>query len=259
MKVFGSFLLALTLALPAAAGEVYIPFLAADAPGTDSGRSTFPTVTLYNLGGVHRRYVVRFTPAGEDGTQVRELVATELLAPQGSRQEDCCGRQSGLLVVSGAPQIAVGARLGLLFNQPGPNGLLTRLPVLTARDALRPGTTAVLHGLQGTANAGTLSSLGILNLGTATARCVVAIGIFEQFFPELGQVLVPPLSVAAFPDVFLRLRGPSGPLGFETRTRVRCDQPFYPFGVNFSGIPAPQNNLPWVEFVPPSVQLGNVP
>ena len=259
MKAFGSFLLALTLALPAAAGEVYIPFLAADAPGTDSGRSTGPTVNLHNLGAVHRRYAVRFTPAGEDGTQVRELVATDLLEPGGSRPESCCNRESGLLVVSGAPQIAVGAHLSLFFNQPGPNGLLTRLPVLTARDALRPGTTAVLHGLQGTANGSTLSSLGILNLGTATAECAVAIGIFEQFFPELGQVLVPPLSVAAFPDIFSRLRGPNGPTGFGTRTRVRCDQPFYPFGVNFFGVPAPQNNLPWVELVTPSVQLGNAP
>lgn len=259
MKVFGSFLLTLTLALPAAAGEVYIPFLAADAPGTDSGRSTMPRVTLHNLGGVHRRYVVRLTPAGEDGRQVRELVATELLEPGGSRQPGCCNRGSGVLVVSGAPQIAVGARLDLLFNQPPPHHLLTRLPVLTARDALRPGTTVVLHGLQGTSVGSILSSLGILNLGTATASCAVEIGIFEHFFPELGQVLVPPLSVAAFPDVFSRLRGPKGPGSFETRTRVRCDQPFYPFGVNFVSFPTPQSGLPWVEFVPPSLQLGNAP
>jgi hypothetical protein len=259
MKTLGSFLLALTLALPAAAGEVYIPFLAADAPGTDSGRSTSSMVALYNLGGVHRRYVVRFTPAGEDGRQVRELVATELLEPQGSRQESCCNRGSGLLVVSGAPQIAVGARLGLTFNQPPPNGLLTRMPVLTARDALRPGTTAVLHGLQGTSVGSIVSSLGILNLGTATAECAVEIGIFEHFYPELRQVLVPPLSVAAFPDVFSRLRGPKGPGSFETRTRVRCDQPFYPFGVNFVGDFGPFSGLPWMEFVPPSVQLGNAP
>jgi hypothetical protein len=89
----------------------------------------------------------------------------------------------------------------------------------------------------------------------------VDIGVLSHHFPELREVDVPPLSVAAFPDVFLPLRGPSGPVPFLARTRVSCDQPFYPFGVNFVGDPGGPfpGPLPWVEQVPPSVRLGTAP
>jgi hypothetical protein len=261
MRSFRLLLLGLLAALPAAAGEAYIPFLAADQPGVDSGRSTRPIVELHNLGGVTRRYSVRLTPPGDDGTKVRELVASGLLPAGESVQVPCCERESGLLVVSGAPQIAVGARLGFEFDQPPPNELLTRMPVVTARDALPAGSTAVLQGLVTANSDAKRSSFGILNFGREAAVCSIdtGTGFFAKFFFDLAEVVVPPLSVAAFPDLFSRIRGAKGAPDLEARMRVACDQPFYPFGVNFLGFNPFYFGLPWIEHVPPSVQLGNAP
>lgn len=258
MKSLVMMLLCLALTMPAVAGEVYIPFLAADDPPDDSGRSTVPSVEVYNLGGVARRYTVRVVGAGEDGGAGGELVATAVLAPGATAVVPCCTRASGLLVVSGAPQIAAGGRLALTFTGgPAPNVLVARLPALTLRDALRPGTTAVLQTLQGTQSGSRRSSLGILNLGTAEATCAVKLGIFEDRFPELFELTVPPRSLAAFPDVFSRLRGVHAPVFIDVRTLVVCDRPFYPFAVNFVGDFDVVSGLPWVELVPPSVQLAN--
>jgi hypothetical protein len=256
--LLGLLVLLLAAAAPASAAEAYVPFLAVDAPGSDSGRSTSPTVELFNLGGKTRSFTVRLTPAGADGRRVREPVAEGSLLPAAFAVAACCTRQSGLLVASGAPQVAIGARLGLTFNRPPPNSVLARLPVLTARDALRPGTTGVLQTLQGT-NSGTVrASLGIVNLGRGRATCRVDIGDFQDHFPELFEdVVVPPLSLVAFPDVFRNLRGASGPASVSMRTQVRCDQPFYPFGINFVGdLALAPTLLPWVEVVTPSVPLG---
>ena len=264
MRIYGLLWLGLLCALPAVAGEVYIPFVAADAPFTDSGRSTTPTVDLYNLGAASRRYSVLFTPAGEDGTRVRELVGASLLTPGNSTGESCCARESGLLVVTGAPQIAVSARLGLIYEGPLATNLLTRLPALTARDGLRAGSAGVLVGLQGERSDAARSSLGILNLERSPATCSVSIGILDERFPELVEFVVPPLSVAAFPDIFARLRGVHAPASFETRTRATCNRLFYPFGINFVGYlqqvgDTVQVGVRWLEFVTPSVPIASAP
>jgi hypothetical protein len=260
MRVYTLLGLGLLWALPALPGELYIPFVAPTAPGAEGGRTATPVLDLQNLGRVTRRYAVLFTPAGADGGRERELVGARSLAAGESSAESCCAVASGLLVVTGAPQIAASARLGLVFDGPAPNALFTRLPVLTVREGVRPRSFAVLRGLRGAAFDHVRSSLGILNLERLPATCSVNIGILDLRFPELTQFVVPPLSVAAFPDVFEILRGPSGPAFFETRTRVSCDRLFYPFGINYVGDDELLDFvLPVLEFVTPSVPIENAP
>jgi hypothetical protein len=167
-----------------------------------------------------------------------------------------------VLVVTGAPQIAVGAGIDETFLRvPAPNEVRGRLPVLTAPDALPAGARAVLSSLVSDPVGQWTNSLGILNLGGTTAHCSVA-GIRHLFwtFPELDAIDVPPGSVAAFPDVLAVLRGPRVPVVTAFNPVVTCDQPFYPFAIVYGGnfntfLPS----LPWIEVVPPSVRLAGAP
>jgi hypothetical protein len=256
MKALRWLLLGVWIALPATAGQAYIPFVAADPPGFDSGRSTIPDLELSNLGGLARRYSVRFVPAGENGLAGGELVQTDALAPGSFADVSCCDRGSGVLVVSGAPQIAVGARLDEMFNHAQPNGILTRLPVITARDAVPAGGRALLQALVWARNLEVTSSLGILNLGRGTARCSVSgfAGAADRFSDLLGFTVAPG-SIAAFPDVIGQRLAPQSFTGYSARPIATCDQPFYPFAINYYL----GGGLPFVEVVTPAVMLGNAP
>ena len=245
------------IALPALAGEAFVPFVTSDPGGVDSGRSTGAGLELYNRGSVARHYTVRFVPAGAAGPAAGVLVEAGTLAPGSFASVSCCesGRISGVLVVSGAPQIAVAADLFEMFNHPGPNGVLARLPVLTAQDAVPAGGSALLQRLTWASNGVVTSSLGIFNLGSRPARCAVSgFGDSAASFSDLRSFVVPAGSTAAFPDVLGQRIGTQGFTSFTVRPAVTCDQPFYPFAVQYAGNVG--GILPSVEVVPPSVMLG---
>jgi len=248
-------LLGALIALPARAGQAYIPFVTTDPAGFDSGRSPIPGVVLYNLGSVARRYSVRFVPAGAIGLEGGELVQADTLAPRSFAGVSCCDRRSGVLVVSGAPQIAVSAELDELFNHPQPNGILTRLPVLTTRDAVPAHGSALLQSLTWSQNGGVTSSLGILNFGHRPAHCAVSgFVLAPERFSELLGLIVAVGSTAALPDVLGQRIGSLGFSSYTAKPSVTCDQPFYPFAINYYG-----GSLPFIEIVSPSVVLGNAP
>jgi len=252
----------LPLGAPAVAGPAYVPFVAPEAPGPFANRSTVPSLELYNLGGEPRRYAIRFVPAGEDGSKGGEAVAAGRLKLGQRITVSCCAGESGVLIVTGAPQIAVGAHIDETFlRRTVPNEVRGRLPVLTARDALPAGTRAVLASLISDPLGEWTNSLGILNLGSASAHCsVTGLGHGIFIFPELDAIDIPPASVAAFPDILSRLRGPSVPVVITFNPLVTCDQPFYPFAILYGGnFNTFRPTLPWMEFVPPSVRLADAP
>lgn len=249
------------LGAPAMAGPAYVPFVAPEAPGPFTARSTVPSLELYNLGGQPRRYAVSFVAAGEDGRGGGEPVNARSLKPATAATVSCCAGESGVLIVTGAPQIALGAGIEETFlRQPAPNEVRGRLPVLTARDALPAGTRAVLQSLTSDPVGIWTNSLGILNLGSAVAHCsVTGLGHGIFIFPELAAIDIPSASVAAFPDILSRLRGPIVPVTVFNPL-VTCDQPFYPFAIVYGGnFNTFMPTLPWVEFVPPSVRLADAP
>jgi hypothetical protein len=243
------------IALPARAGQAYIPFVASDPPGFDSGRSTTPSLYLYNLGSVARRYSVRFVPAGAIGLEGGELVQADILAPQTFVTVSCCSRQSGVLVVSGAPQIAVSAELFEIIDRPS-HAILTRLPVFTARDALPAHGSALLQAIGWTANGLLTSSLGILNFGSHPAHCSVGGFVDEpERFSDLRNLVVAANSTTALADVIGQRIASLGTFAsYSARPTVTCDQPFYPFAINYEG-----GSLPDIEVVLPAVVLGNAP
>jgi hypothetical protein len=253
------------IALPSLAGEAYIPFVTQNLPGVDPSRSTTVHVEIYNQGTVSRRYAVSFVRAGEDGSHGGTFLRTDAQTPGTARTLSCCDGESGMLIVSGAPQIAFTAHLDEVFDQPAPNTVSLRLPLITAREALPAGSHASLQKLVWQFGDSVTTSLGILNLGHHPAHCTVSGIDFPQQFPELQSIDVPPVSVAALPSV---LHAPVIPglassliTVFEQRPTFTCDQPFYPFALVYRGLLGSSlpGGLPWVEFVPPTVPLGTVP
>jgi hypothetical protein len=245
------------IALPVLAGEAFVPFVTSDPDGIDSGRSTGADIELCNRGSVTRHYTVRFVPAGATGPAAGVLVQAGTLDPGSFARVSCCesGKASGVLVVSGAPQIAVAADLLELFNHPEPNGVLARLPVLTAQDAVPAGGSALLQQLTWASNGVVTSSLGIFNLGSRPAHCSVSgFGDTAASFSDLRSFLVPAGSTAAFPDVLGQRIGTQGFTSFTVRPAATCDQPFYPFAVQYAG--DVEGLLPGIKVVPPSVMLG---
>jgi hypothetical protein len=257
-------LLEALIVLPALAGPAYIPFVTTDPVGQDSGRSPAPSVELYNTGSVARRYSVRFVPAGTPGTPgtpggiggtAGELVQEDTLAPHTFAAVSCCDERSGVLVVSGAPQIAVSAGLSVMFNHPPPNAVFTRLPVLTSQNAVPARGSVLLETLAWAANGGVTSSLGILNFGSRLAHCSVT-GFVDapERFTDLQDLLVQAGSSGALPDVLGQRIGSLDFSSYAARPTVTCDQPFYPFAIDYNS-----GSLPSIIVVPPSVLLGNAP
>jgi hypothetical protein len=245
---------ALLLARPALAAEAFVPFVAPEPPGFGAGRSIAVSFEVVNLGAVPRLGSVHFVASGEDGTAGGTDLLTLRMAPGRSFLRTCCQDTSGLLVFSGAPQLAVEVSLTETFGQPPPNALAQRLPLVTAGDALPAGSRGILPTLRGDGAGVGLSSFGILNLGHQPAHCSVS--GFPPYVQQLFQaVVIPPVSVAAYPDLFGR---PT--LGAQGTPVVTCDQPFYPFAIVYAGLLGSSFSfiLPTVDFVPPVVTLGNL-
>jgi hypothetical protein len=244
------------VALPALAGTAYVPFVAAEPSGT-SGRATAIDFDLINLGTVQRVGTVRFVAAGENGDTGGTSLFNLHLEPFRNFPRTCCDDASGLLILSGAPQIAYTVTLRETFTgQPTPNEVDRQLPVVTAEDAFPAGTQARFLTIAGDGAGVNVSSLGILNLGHQTAHCTVDgfPPVVEQFF--FNGVTIPPVSVAAYPDLLGR---PT--LGISGAPLVRCDQPFYPFVIGYSGALGNVYSLqlPSIDLLTPVKPLGTVP
>jgi hypothetical protein len=252
MRSLRLLLFGLLIAVPALAGTAYVPFVAATRPTTGGTQVNFD---LTNLGTVPRLGTVHFVAAGENGNAGGTDLLSLRLDPGKIYPRTCCGNASGLLILSGAPQIAYNVYLEEVFAPVPPTSVSLRLPLISGKDAVPAGSQATLLRLSGDGAGVVVSSFGILNLGHQAARCSV-VGFPPYVQAQLQDIVIPPVSVAAYPDIFGR---PT--LGAQGSPTVTCDQPFYPFALIYRGVPgSPLSlNLPWVEFVPPAVPLGTVP
>src|ERR1043165_6060502 len=108
-RILSALLLTGLLAAPLTAGELLIPLAAGSAP---DGTAYSTRVWVTNTGGVSRRLSYTFIAPGVDGTKVAvsgsfavppgDTVLAKNLAPAG---------KSGMLLVSGAPQLSITPRL----------------------------------------------------------------------------------------------------------------------------------------------------
>lgn len=220
-RILSSLLLAAACAAPLAAGEILIPL----TTGVAADGTVYSTrVWVSNTGATSRRWTSTFIAPGADGTRAAEgrsitvnpgatVLATNL-APSG---------QSGMLLVSGAPQLLTTARLEAI----GSDGRLRAavvVPLVSGRQLAAGHGTLHLHGLSNK-QGGLITDLQVINAARQAAQCTV--DAFRDDGSRLGSTqryTLPPRSVRVI-ERALALFGATNV--DEARFAVSCDQGFY--------------------------------
>ncbi len=213
--------LALLAPLAAHAGEVLVP-LAANQTIDGSNYSTRLWIT--NQGGTARFFTTRFIAAETNGTQAPEsnkisvapgaTVVLTNIAPLG---------KPGMLRVTGAPQLAISARLEAV-DPTGRALASTALPIVDGAALADSGGRIVLSGGSRRAD-GSRTDLYLLNAANAAASCTI--DTFRgngQRIGERATVSVLPLGLRAWEDAFGLYALTSVA---DARFVVSCNQPFF--------------------------------
>lgn len=216
-------LLAAALAAPLSAGDLLLPL----AGGTSPDGTTYSTrVWVTNTGASARRVTSTFVAAGADGTRAATGPAVSVspgatvlatgLSPKG---------QSGILLLSGAPQLLVTARLEATARD-GSLRAAAAGPVVSGHQLAAAGAVLQLHGLS-QKPVGLSSDLHVVNAGTKAAQC--GIDAFRFDGTRIGQtatITVPPLSARVFEKALAILGATDID---EARFAVTCNQAFYTY------------------------------
>ncbi len=228
-------------AQPAVAGEVVIPVLRGAGLQNDLGVTVEPSARITNLGGVARRVAARFVAAGMDGTKSGVALLSRTLPPSGLAQADDAVAAPGLIVVSGAPQMTVNGQMAVGWGSHVQVSGFTVLPALRASDGARPGQSVIVPGILwlrfvaggGVGSGGAVGDLGVVNLARTGARCTIEVADEPGLFPDPIVLEVPPLSLAALPDLIGARVGADARNLIVVSPRVRCDRQFYAFAIDF--------------------------
>ncbi|MBV8202826.1 MAG: hypothetical protein JOZ15_19595, partial [Acidobacteria bacterium] len=232
--------------LPAAAraGNVFVPFASQLAIG---GATYSTTLLVTNPDQAPRHFATLFIPQGTDGTAQNAGGGTITVPPSATATLTglAPAGQSGLLELSGAQQLVVGARLEVTDANGNLLGAAT-VPAISQASALAAGSFVELLGLQRSAG-GTITDFSLINVDGSAAQCTVA-----AFAPD-GHALAPPavlsllpLSRRDFSDV-LAILG-AGVIA-DARIVATCDHTFSAFALVY------QPGGAAIQFVGPSPAL----
>lgn len=226
MTVFG--LAGLGLATPALADTVYVP-LATDV--VIDGIRYQTQVTFTNQSDASRRATYYFIPAGSNGTErpsggeqrtTVDVAAQSTVVVTGVTD---AVEQTGVLEISGAEQILIGAKL----VPAGGDAIGANVPVVSSQTAVAANRTIYLNELDRAGEV--LTDFNIFNVGKTQASCVAAATAANGTPLSANTTLtVRPLSLLRFPDV-LQILGQTTADG--ARISISCDQPFFPYALSF--------------------------
>lgn len=208
------------VSVPAWAGAVYVPVT---QPTWYDGSLHSTEVWVSNPGSAQRGFSTHFIPASTDGTHSG---GTEIPVPaQRTFLLSNVGATSGLLEVRSGQEMSVEAQLVNI----SPSGIQTRtsVPVISSTNTVAAGKPAYLIGLERDPGRGTVSNLGVVNLGTQGAQCEL----------KLHRVDGTPIGSTVTLSFFaLSLRQFDDALGAvgeqkiaDARVQVTCNQPFFVF------------------------------
>jgi hypothetical protein len=210
----------------ALAGTVFVPL----ASQLSLGGATYSTTVLVtNPDQAARHFSTLFIPQGTDGTAQRAGASTITVPPSATATLTGVAPtgQSGLLEISGAQQLVVGARLEVTDAAGAMLGVAA-IPAVSQDNALAAAAFMELQGLQRSAG-GMITDFSLINLDGSAAQCTVA-----AFAPD-GHGLAPPallsllpLSRRDFSDV-LAILG-AGVIA-DARIVATCDHTFYGFAL----------------------------
>jgi hypothetical protein len=218
-----------TSLVPAFAGTVYVPV----APPQKIGDVLYRTqVAVGNPGGAARQLTTSFIASGRDGTQAGTKPATVTVPAHGTLvlTNLTPGGRDGMLEISGAPELAVSARLEAV-SRAGRILSSTSLPVVGSDHVVPGGATAQLQGI-GRFTAGVRHRFGLINLGLEETACTAT--AYQASGNPVGKPVgftVPALSHSAVATPLVAFG--SG-LFREVRVEVSCDSSFYVYAMQLS-------------------------
>ena len=218
-----------TSLVPAFAGTVYVPV----APPQKIGDVIYRTqVVVGNPGDEARQLTTSFIASDRDGTQAGTAPATATVPAHGTLVLTNLARngRDGMLEISGAPELAVSARLEAV-SRSGRILSSTSLPVVGSDHVVAAGATAQLQGI-GRPTAGVRHRFGLINLGLEEAVCTAtAYRAAGTPVGKPGQFTVPALSHSAVTTPLVAIG--SG-LFTEARIEVSCNSAFYVYALQLS-------------------------
>ncbi|MEA2691721.1 MAG: hypothetical protein QOJ16_1108 [Acidobacteriota bacterium] len=222
-RLLSVLLLAAALAAPLRAGDLLLPLAGGSAP---DGTTYVTRVWITNTGASARRLTSSFIAPGADGTRAAAggsiavpagaTVLATGLAPAG---------QSGMLLVSGAPQLLLSTRLEAV----GRDGALRAAaagPVVGGHQLAAGRATLHLHGLS-QKQAGLTTDLHLINASRQPTQCALDAFRFDgsRIAPTVSLTLLP-LSLRVFEKALATLGAADID---EARFTVSCDQAFYAY------------------------------
>lgn len=212
---------ALASASSAYAGAVYVPVT---SPNWADGSLHSTEVWVANPSGSQRAFSTAFRAASTDGSHGSSSPDIPVPARRTFLLSNV-GNSAGLLEVRSSQEMSIQSRLVNI----SPAGLqtTTTVPVISSVNTIAAGKTAYLVGLERDSGRGTLTNLGIVNLGSQGAQCEVK--LYRVDGSQIGSTVTLsffPLSLRQFDDAL-------GVLGeqkiTDARVQVSCNQPFFAF------------------------------
>jgi hypothetical protein len=219
----------LAAALPASAGNLYIPLLDRDGVGSSHQRTE---LWIANPASQPHSFKPTFLPTGASGTPLSGT-GTGAMVLNGHTSKLIgltAPGQLGLLEIAADTDVQVEARLA---NSVGTGAsTYTQVPVITSANVVPAGSKANLLGLS-RSSGGVYTDLGVVNLSTqATTTCSVS--VFHADGSQIAgtaTITVEALSMRHFGDA-LGLLGETDVV--DARAQVTCDQTFYPYAAVFN-------------------------
>jgi hypothetical protein len=233
------------LPAPALAGNVFVP-LASQV--SIAGATYATTVLISNPDQAPRHFATLFIQQGIDGTTQKAGSGNITVPPSATTTLTgvAPAGQSGLLEVSGAQQLVVGARLEVIDAGGNMLGAAT-IPAISQDSALAAGAVMELQGLQRSAG-GMITDFSLVNLDGSAAQCTVA-----AFAPD-GHALAPPATLSLLPLSRRDFADALAILGAEVIADARivatCDHVFFAFAIVY------QPGGAAIQFVGPSPVLN---
>lgn len=221
----------LAMALPAAAGNLYIPLLDRDGANASHQRTE---VWIANPASQPHNFKPVFLPTGASGVALSGTgtAATVLSGRTGKLIGVTSPGQFGLLEIAADTDIQVEARLANTLG--AGSSSYTEVPVITSANVLPAGAKANLLGLS-RSSGGFYTDLGVVNLDRqGTATC--AVSVFRADGTQIAgtaTITVEALSMRHFGDA-LGLLGETDVL--DARAQVTCDKTFYPYAAVFNPV-----------------------
>lgn len=228
------------VAVPAAAGTLYVPMLSPELP---AGGSYKLRVWLTNSGSSPASVQILGLQGAGDGTKGRGKPETRVV-PAGSTLVLFLEAKHGLLEIQAPDSVAVNAELRNTAL-PGPREVFGSVPVIGSGNLAKAGETLLLQGLR-RSTAGVSTHVGLVNLGHQKTSCEAALYTADARKLLSASLSLPALSHALFPDALIKERQ----IG-DAHARISCDRPFYAY------LAMVERNVGEIVFVEPSPTGGS--